>query len=202
MYVVALRNKDGTPYRLRGPDPIKSRQRLWDRAVVRLHNLKWAYRPFADGDLGEPAVTRPKPKAEPRPSPRPEPKPEISPMDTPAPPEVVETLSSDDDILADIPKVVVHCLPVVGRTEHKDDLYGQSYSKPRYGNKFAFEAVMLDEEELGVQLWTTATQVTVGSILYPMNRAKKWWRVTDRYEKTGGYVVTGVLSDFNPSFEE
>jgi len=195
------------------------KQSLWSEKSVKLVNCRWKYLP-----VGETTQPAPAPRVEPRramtviqeppttlsaPQPQPEPSQprsfygdDVSPLDVPIIPSLTQQIQ-DGGVLADIPKVAIHCLPAV-RIEHVDKTYGQRYATLRtdFGNKFVFEAVMLEEQDLAIQFWTTCQQVTVGSILYPMNKDKRWWKVRDREPKTGGLLMTAVITDFNPSFGE
>lgn len=197
-------------------------QSLWSKKSVKLHNCRWAYRPASEIDLPQSARTQPRqPLREPitviqepavtlsAPAPQAQPQAiksfyggDVSPLDVPIIPSLTQQIQ-DGGVLADIPKVAIHCLPVV-RVEHVDKTYGQKYAtlRPDYGNKFVFEAVMIEEQDLAIQFWTTCQQVTAGSILYPMNKDKRWWKVKESVPKTGGLLMTAVLTDFNPSFEE
>jgi len=41
----------------------------------------------------------------------------------------------------------------------------------------------------------------VGSILYPKTGYKRWWRVQDKTQKGGGWVLVAAPSDHQPSFD-
>ena len=45
---MALRNKDGTPYRLQSPNPVMRTQVLWGSERFVLHNMKWTGETYQD----------------------------------------------------------------------------------------------------------------------------------------------------------
>src|SRR5262245_61014897 len=106
-----IRNRDGSPYVLSGPNPVMRGQSLWGKKAT-LRNCSWQYRV-----LGEEARPKPQPQERVEQSAKPDPGVGfygelLGPMDLPPPVPVVNSLN-DDGILADLPKVAIHCHPVI-----------------------------------------------------------------------------------------
>ena len=112
------------------------------------------------------------------------------------PKEQKQTFKSEN---SEIQKVFIHCLPAVIK-EKKDSLYGESYKTIKYSEPISFEGVILNQEDLFIQIWTDTDLVGVRSILYPRTNSKNWWRVQEKEEKKNGWLLTGILSDYQPSF--
>jgi hypothetical protein len=103
--------------------------------------------------------------------------------------------------------VLFHCLPTIVTT-HKDELYGETYTRTKWGEKTTFEGVIIDEADLGIQFWTTYG-VTKGSIVYPARyadgrplREHRWWKVRGSEPKENGLLVAAVPSEVQPSFAD
>lgn len=212
---MAIKNKDGTLYRLRGPNPLMGGQELWQDFKV--HNMEFGNETQEDttevqaiasdfavkesfvGELQDKPA--PEIKVDERPTVSPTPKIEPVRIEArPAPvvvPDVTETQEAEEDDGLD--KVFVHCLPASIR-ERKDGIYGDSYRTIQYGNPYSFEGVIVDQNDLTLRLWTTAEQTHQGSILFPKNGTRRWWRVQDRENKTGGWLITAHPSDYQPAF--
>lgn len=225
---MAIRDKDGKVYKLRGPNPLTKDQADWDKTKMKLINLSWQSEivedernPIAafesnlvkiDEELGlQPnaeanmAVLDPQdfiqelqePEIEPELEPVPEsPKPEPKSVD----PKPTVT----DAKLARIIKergVEYFCAPAIGKKTHMDALYGSTYQTIQYGDKFIFDAVLVDQSDLQLQFWCVRP-LTVGSIVYRKIRegGERWWKVKDIEPKTGGYLVLSDISDTNPDF--
>ena len=107
-----------------------------------------------------------------------------------------------EDAAADNPiqKIFIHCLPAYLR-ERRDALYGDSYKTIQYGKPMSFEGVMLQQSDLAIEVWTDTDKITQGSILYPKTGYKRWWRVQDKTQKGGGWVLVATPSDHQPSFD-
>ena len=117
-------------------------------------------------------------------------------------------------------KTMFHCLPAMAKTSHADDLYGESWTRLKYGEKFIFPGVTMTKDDLYIEFWTTDPnrQVTERSVIYPFayetwdtdtkryHRVPyteyRWWRVTELHEKDGGYVFYAVPSEFQPDFSD
>lgn len=93
------------------------------------------------------------------------------------------------------------CAPVVGEKEYTDDLYGETHKTYQYGDSYIFDAILIDESDLELHIWCTR-KITIGSIIYKKVKqgGERWWRINNVEPKTGGYLARAVVSDSNPSF--
>lgn len=204
---MALKNKDGTPYRLRGPVPWMRDQHMWD--TFALHNFAFKGITIEDDgpteevvqgrigfveELADLTKTDTLPVAEPVEV--------VESVETVLPPpaetkkeEMPPAISS---MLKNSPnKVSVYCLPGIPK---KDDFYGENRGKFDYGEPFTFEGVVVYGDDITTTVWSPTEQVTKGSIIFPQNRDKRWWRVVSRDPKMGGWMLHGTVSDFQPQF--
>jgi hypothetical protein len=182
-----IKNRDGTPYKFSGPNPLMMNQTGWSRKGQFIcHNFAWEAEIYPDPH----AKTVIKPKTEPPP---------VQEKATASPEAVAESQNDTDFSFLREKAVQMHCLPARYR-EHKDALYGQRYKTIRYGNKFTFEAIIVDQEDFFIDFWTTVREVTAGSVIYPMNKDKRWWRVDTITPKTDGFLIRAILSDYQPDF--
>lgn len=189
---MALKNRDGTDFKLNKPNPIMADQRLWEKeGKLIFHNkigksviLPDETRPVKpivfDSQVIEKAKEVLKPTQEP----------------------VVVRQLEEPEVGNEIEdKVQIWCLPASYR-EYKDDLYGEKFRKIKYGNKFLFEAISLEQDDLTLMVWTNTKAVTEGSILFPRSHDKRWWRVQSIKEQDGGYIVCSMISDYQPKFSD
>jgi hypothetical protein len=222
---MTLKNKDGSVYRLRSPNPLMKEQKIWE---FRVHNMKWNSEILPDtselqsiktdfqirnsfiDELDQAAaissqksnvkiVETPKnivlePKSEVNKVVL-EPKSEVNKVVEPTKPEIIDNF---------IPKIFIHCLPAFIDIKI-DNVYGDHVQTLKYKSVFSFEGVILDQSDLIFKFWTQAdnltNQILQGSILYPKTTHKRWWKVQDRFEKTGGWVITSYPSDYQPHFD-
>jgi len=216
---MALKNRDGTPYKLRGPNPMMKNQEVWDG--FQTHNMKFTGETAVDDRETTPlesdfnlrddfaqdlADTRPdinvveKPPVPVAEEPRPEPV-VVEKRFVPEPEQ-----PRQKSTVPDRNKVFMWCLPATMR-DRRDGMYGSKYQTIQYGKPFSCEGVIVEEGDMHIVVWTTVKEVTTGSILYPKKRAEgkpdaqRWWRVQDITEKNGGFVMTGYPSDHTPSFD-
>jgi len=224
---MAIKDKDGNVYKLRGVNPIMRDQADWDKKRMQLINMKeWKSEVINDErnpvekfktdfnvvEIGE----------------------ELGLFEGPEPPET-EVIKAKD-FIDDINSVAVeeppappvepkveepvvlnldarmarlirergaeyYCAPAIGVKEYRDDLYGTSYNTVQYGDQFVFDAVVIDQSDLELQFWCVRP-VTINSVIYKKHRqgGERWWRVRDLEPKTGGYLVSAIVSDSNPDF--
>lgn len=222
---MTLRNKDGSVYKLVGPNPVMKTQNLWGEYT--LHNMEYDTEKASDetkinpisSDLGIrdsfiSDLERTKQdikivETKPWPEKQPEIKPEI---------KVVENKPNDEPLVDrstivqpdpdkqeisekshDIEKIFIHVLPATIR-EKKDSLYGDTYRTIQYEKPTSFEGVILTQEDLLFEVWTDVANINVGSILYPKTNFKRWWRVQEKQLKGTGWILSAVPSNEQPSF--
>ena len=227
---MTLRNKDGTVYKLSAPNPAMKSQELWNEFKVHNMQWEGekaedttTVNPLAsDFDvqdtfleaLDKAKIAKPEIKVV-------ETKPEIKVVETKPEIKVMETKpieqppvekierkplvqpdvkQEEAEVNSEIDKIFIHVLPAFMR-ERKDSLYGDSYKTIQYGKPTSFEGVMLTQEDLYIEVWTDSDKIGVGSVLFPRTNFKRWWRVQEKTEKAGGWVLTAMPSDYQPSFD-
>jgi hypothetical protein len=177
-----LKNKDGTVYKLKGPNPLMESQKLWTDYTA--HNLKFTKEIVAseipktkiiekkDDFISELEAT----------------KPVVTPPPSPIIPEkAIET-------------TYIHCFPAIVK-ESVHPIYGETYKTIQYIEPFSFEGVIINQQDLFIEVWTTA-EITENSVLYPKNESKRWWKVQKKMEKAQGWLLTGIPSDIKPVFDK
>jgi len=174
-------------------------------------------------DIENVLVLSPEPKIDPKPiiqevpvvevviKPEPEPVVEVKAPERILPPKPKSEMSRtsgeqpefyNDDQKAKIrqKKIQVYCLPVFDR-KVKDDIYGDTFTVKAYGDKFTFEAVMVEEEDLFCRFWTN-TEIPASSVVYPRNHSRRWWQVQELELLDGGYMVYAAPTHANPDFTD
>jgi hypothetical protein len=215
---MTLIKKDGTVYVLEGPNPLVKTQQEFDSNNMIFHNFSWD---DITMKISRATATVKKPKAEP---PKEEHRPE--PIIPPKEPEIEEKVISDskseeDERTFDLPyikyKVLSYCLPA--KIERKtDDLYGDSWTRVKYGNKIVFPSIMLESNDFSIEFWTSDpnSQITEKSIIYPFayevhNSSTdsydkvpydeyRWWKVDHKEQKEGGWLFRAIPSETQPDF--
>ena len=191
---MALKNKDGTTYQLNKPNPLTDGQ-VWRDMIF--YNCCWEGEVVPD-TTARPLMTKkfelPKIAAS-----------EIEPLIEPKPiqPELDKS-EIPERVLKNI--VRVYCLPARIETE-KDELYDEEREVLGYGEKFSFEAIMIERTDFYIKMWTRKI-LPIQSIIYPSVFVKgeikfgdyRWWKVMEMEEKSGGYLVTSVPSELQPDF--
>lgn len=224
---MAIYNSNGSIYVLRGPNPLMKTQQEWDRNQIRLFNIGGRNSEVVDDvrnpvkefnekvvDIGEDLKLKKKERRakviEPKnfieelretpesiPEPTPIPEPTVLKM-----PEI-PVLNVDQKTARVLKErgAEYYCAPAIGKIEHRDDFYGSTYSTTEYGDKFSFDAIILDQSDLELQFWCVRKTVPQ-SIVYKKDKqgGERWWRVTEIEEKTGGWLVKAITSDSNPDF--
>lgn len=204
---MAIKDKDGTPYRLRGPNPLMNHQQDWDKSKIRYINMGHWKSEVVDGGK-ENVITIPKAKPEPKAMPvtarqfleelRAEPEPEPVPEPTKEPEVPV-----DDELqrLFQTKGIKYFCAPAIGMKTHMDSLYGDAYQTVQYGDKHLFDALVIDQTDLELTFWCIRP-ITENSIVFRKIRegGERWWRVRSVEEKTGGYLASAIPSDVSPDF--
>lgn len=210
---MTLYNKDGSVYRLNGPNPAMETQDVWDGFTV--HNMKWDAEiqkdntevvpnksDFAikDSFVAELEKTKPEIKIV---SPKPNNIPIQKSSETVVERKTVvheDVQKKEEDSKPEIEKDFIHFLPAIVRTK-KDDLYGEVYKSIQYGSPSSFEGVILVQEDFNLVVWTDIDKVTEGSVLYPKTMFKRWWQVKNIEKKQGGYLLSCIPSNYQPSFQ-
>ena len=221
---MAIKNKDGSTYTLRGPNPLMSEQADWDKTKIKLINLSWKSEIIEDQrnpikeikknvvNLPEELGFKSKPVSKIVPT-----KDFISEITAPVqPPKEIPQVATpqvepETTVIIDVdPKLArvlkergaeYFCSPVIGTKTHTDEFYLNSYEVPIYGDEFVFDAIMIDQSDLQLQIWSVK-YIPKGSIIYKKVKdgGERWWRVSQIEPKTGGFISLSVISDMNPEF--
>lgn len=223
---MALYNKDGTLYRLQGPNPVMKTQTLWDN--YQLHNMNWEPQTAEDSTVVVPMqpsikvqetfieelqVNQPDIKVVETKNDFIEEKPAQTEIKVTENKQIVEPeqikqkselqpapVKPHIETTDDIEKTYIHVLPATIR-QKKDHLYGESYQTIEYGKPTSFEGVILEHSDIYLKIWTDTDIIKSGSVLYPKMQVKRWWRVQEINPKAGGFILICMPSDYQPSFD-
>lgn len=217
---MVIKNKDGTVYKLKHPNPIMLEQDLW--SGFEIHNMNFTEDTVvntnkdvkkvkkkielgkeiidstANNEKREVVSIHSAPVQE-------NPMPAISQLPEKTTPESVEDATierppSINEKLLNYKRTIANCLQADFK-EHIDDLYGERSTKINYKNKFTFEAIFIDEDDLNLVFWTHLNKVTKHSIIYPRNKEKRWWKVTNVKNAPEGYFISCMPSQYHPNFD-
>lgn len=202
-----IKNKDGSVYKLQGPNPLMKSQDLDGENVI-IHNLNpeevigedpsRQYReipnPFEVVDIQqsvEEFMGDELPQVE-----EPEVQQPLAPKPVQEPPKVVEPPKPKPKQPIE-GKLVAWCLPAILK-EEVNPLYGEVKRSLSYGEKFSLETVVLNRSIVSVDFWSPVN-IEKNSIIYLWEQ-REWWRVTKISSRTDGWVLTCFPSDHHPSF--
>jgi len=200
-----LLNKDGSVYRLSGPNPVMKDQKIWADFVT--HNMKWNPEVGKDNTVVKPhesdffvkesfldALEAAKEEIKVTENVLEASSPEVrTPM-------VQHDPKNDIVDQEQIEKTFIHCLPAKIQ-ERRDALYGDVYKTVKYGSPLSFEAVVISHTDFSFEIWTDTDRIDQGSILYPKTGYKRWWKVQDKSKKENGWILKSIPSDYQPSFD-
>lgn len=223
---MALKNKDGTVYKLRGPNPVLKDQKLWDSFKVHNMQVQGEIQPDASDiqairtdfqvrnnfldDLDQAAAEQEANSIDIKVV-ESVAKTELPKLQISEPIKVKETRAVEAPLpetipakSIDVPKIFIYCLPAVIKSK-TDEVYGDNYQTIKYNDPFSFEGIVLDQSDLTFKFWTQTdsltSQIQHGSVLFPKGNQRRWWRVQNKIEKTGGWIITAHPSDFQPHFD-
>ena len=163
---MTIYNLNGSEYILEGPNPLMKKQEHFKDFV--LHNFNWKPEVKEKISIVVPKKSDFHVKEDP---------PELPES------KIVEKIESHDPPSIDSNITRIHCLPV--KIEQKiDELYGETRLVSTWGNPFLFEAIILDQNDFMINFWTNI-EIESDSIIYPVNRDKRWWKVNNKQKKRG-----------------
>lgn len=190
---MAIKNKDGSTYSFSKPAPQMEQQTFWDKKEkITFHNKFGEKHHQEDIKIKEPELIHR----------------EIKVVDFK---EVTKQHEDEIKIVKAIeeskPKPIsedildVWCLPCLEYTENVDPLYNESYSNIKYGEKFTFQARLLELEDLYVKFITEIhVKLPEESVIYPKMKNRRWWRIRGVKEVKGYNIYLGMISDYQPAF--
>jgi hypothetical protein len=189
---MVLKNKDGKPYKLSSPCSVMSEMTIWDEdEKLILHNVKGTFVSNEDSKIvrnKEPQIVQ---KVEPQKvAPTPPPANKVQDKFDVDPIEIIDSLDKNEEEEDKIEKIQVWCWP----------FENQEGSKVRYGDRFIFEAVLEDMEDVGIILLAT-TDIIADSVIFPKTGDRRWWRVSKVDKSQDGLVrIVATITDLNPDF--
>ena len=215
---MVIKNKNGSEYRLKGPNPIMKNQNLWDNFEIHNMNFDETIDHFKKTtnktvllNLNKYEITiedkSPKIK-EAKQEIKQEVKEEIKQ-------EVKEEIKQEfkeeikqefkEEIKQEvknsqIKKTIIHCLPA-NVSIKEDSLYGDVKKIIKYGEKFTFDAVLLEITDFQISFWTNI-KIENESIIYPKNSDKRWWKIINSEVKFDGNIFHAKISSITPNFED
>lgn len=220
---MAIFTKDGKVYVLQGPNPLVEKQASWDPSKLVLHNLSWEE--IRTGGKRPPQKPPEIPDTNPNPKQEQDVQKGIEKAGDPinAPKEKDEEPHETADNEFELPyikyKVLCHCLPA--KVENRNDpFYGETWSRVTYGKKFVFPCVIISSNDLSLEFWTSDPdgKISERSVIYPFSYEVhnqdtdaydrvpyddyRWWKVTSKEPKEGGWLFSSAPSDINPDFSD
>lgn len=206
---MVIKNKDGSEYTLRKPNPIMKTQNLWDEFEIHNMNfneiidqIKNHQKKTTILDLNkEEIVIEDRKKTEDEPK-----KVEIKKiLETEINQNITKIETEKKQITKkeenpEVKKTIIHCLPAKVSIK-EDNLYGDIKKLIKYEDKFTFEAAILDISDFEFIFWTNI-EISKESIIYPKNSDKRWWKITGHENKFNGYIFYAKPSDVTPNFED
>lgn len=187
---MTIKNKDGTAFKLAGPNPLVLNQSFWGGSI-RFHNFEWQSIITKEntGEEEEEVITHNFIDLK-----------DITPEEIKVP--IKETIPPPkkkkvQDPTAGIERVFIHCLPAVVSKTY-DALYDETREIVGYGQQFSFEGIIASSSDLALQIWTNL-KIDPRSILF-ISRERRWWRVDKSEPKAEGSLLTCVPSETHPSF--
>ena len=227
--IMSIRDRDGNVYKLRGPNPAMRDQSQWEKDRVVFVNMNFGKTTEIVADERNPInkfktdysildvgveldlVSNEEFEANIAVLPHPQQLEPVELVNKPeeiTPPTTLEhvpvqqvTITGVDEKMKRMLQrnmIEFHCAPAI-REEHVDSLYGDRKISTRYGKKYVFDGVVISQSDFEIQFFSFRP-VAIGSIVFPVNLDKQWWRVEDVTPKTGGYLCKGLVSDVNPDF--
>lgn len=220
---MVIRRKDGNVYVLEGPNPMVEQQVAWEPSGLVFHNFLWDEVTFSQlRSRNKPQETKPEPRPTEPPEKNQTPQSTVPPVPVHAPEEGPHD-TTEETREFDLPyikyKVLCYCLPAKTKV-HNDKLYGESWQKTTYGKKFVFPCIVIQSSDISFEFWTSdpRSQIEEKSIIYPFSYEVhnvatdsydrvpydeyRWWKISSRTEKEGGWLFGCVPSETHPDFSD
>lgn len=194
---MVIRNKDGSIFKLRHPNPLMLDQDFWDKEeeveTFNFNKIKGLKEEIVFPQKQEEKVVYTE-------------DPEI--VEEPAPtslPEKTEPVKEEAKYKSPYRKMkrkYLNCLPVEIK-KYKDELYDEDREEFRYRKPFKFQAVVLTNNDIFFIFWTTIEQVTERSIVFDGDY-RRWWQVNTikDTEEGDGFIAECSPSTLQPDFSE
>lgn len=190
---MAVYKKDGSVYKLNGPNHLMIEQEKWGSFVT--HNMKNLSNLKMESNISHVVLGNKK---------QIEVKEENIKTIIEQPVEVeekkeeivsnfIEKESKEKEYFENYNKTIMHCA-LAKLEEIKDVLYNDTYIKKKYVDSFTFECIILSVNDFTMIFWTKLEKLAVGSIVYPQNDSKRWWEIKEIESVPGGYKIVCVIT--------
>ena len=224
-------NKEGNVYLISGPNKLVENQVAWDSKKLIFHNFNWKDELFKNQSRPQSPVginkIAPQP-TEPIFHVEQEKDPEINLKNNEKENEfskenkddaTQKTEKQDFELPFIRYKALMHCLPAENK-KYSDNFYGEKWSKTFYKKKFIFPAVIISNQDLSMEFWSTDpdNKITENSIVFPFayeiynedtqqyDRVPfdehRWWLVSSKEVKESGWLFSTVPSSTQPDFSD
>lgn len=178
---MVIKNKDGTIYKLSGPNPLMKEQNI-ENVPFLVHNFGQEEITEKDKNIDIPILTPKTSQEKPKLEPKIEPKVELK--SEPTVPKINYTQFA--------------CSPVIMR-KRSDEFYNETYSTIEYLEPIIFNGVVLDQSDFEFKFWSEQ-ELTIGSILYPKTQEKRWWKIKSQQVEQKGWTYLCDISSQQPGF--
>jgi hypothetical protein len=233
--------KDGNVYKISGPNKLAKNQTIWDSNKLIFHNFNWKDEIFKyknspkKVENHKQAEVKSKVEIPDKVENHSQTEVKIEPkVEMPREPEVKipKIEISEEDVKIEEPKItqdyelpfikyktLMHCLPAENK-KYVDNFYGENWSKIIYKKKFIFPSVIISNEDLTLEFWSTDPnrKITENSIVFPFAYEvynedtnsydripfdeHRWWMVSSIESKEKGWLFTCVPSSNQPDFSD
>jgi hypothetical protein len=113
--------------------------------------------------------------------------------------EPTKTIEQKPETKSKFKKTIAHCL--IAKVKEKiDDLYGDANRKIEYSDTFTVEIIVIESFDLTMKLFTTYTNFSLDTIIYPQDMQKRWWQINNIQENEKGFFIDCIPSKLQPSF--
>lgn len=92
-------------------------------------------------------------------------------------------------------KIKIACLPA--KLKEYTNFYGEEIKSISYESPFIFEGYIMEQQDIVIKIYSE-TPINNGSIIFPKNESKRWWKVKSFKDK----IIIGFPSEIQPSFED
>lgn len=176
--MMAIKRKDGSVYKLQGPNPLMQDQSFWDGEKSVVHNFSFKEIVTSDDNLEDVPCEEINVAIK-----------EVDPA----------TINLKNRTPQPIPRETVHCLLTQIKETH-DPLYNETRSSLVFGGKTTLEIIVISRGDLQFSFWNQTTDINRGSIIY-VPKDRRWWRVAKTAKENDGFTCMCSPSDLQPSFD-
>lgn len=196
---MAVYKKDGSVYKLNGPNTLMFSQEKWGSFAT--HNLKNLANLKMESNIPHVVLGQKKEPEQKKEIVIAQEEPKIEPVieekiEIKEEPHIVQPLKNEFE---GFNRTIMHCA-LAKREEKKDSLYDETIVRTKYIDSFTFEAIVLSINDFTLVFWTRLEKLTIGSILYPQNDSKRWWEIKEIESVPGGYKIICVITKNTPAF--